>query len=97
MYKRGVCMNSISIEKDLISLSDFRASYKKYITRLSERKKSIVLTQNGKAAAVLVSPWEYDQLTGKNDVLNLIASRLQEIANGDFVTNEDEMWKELEA
>ena len=90
-------MFSIRIEKDLISLSDFRASYKKYITRISEEKNSIVLTQNGKAAAVLVSPGEYDQLTQKNEVLNLIASRLQEIADGNFVENEDEMWKELES
>ena len=90
-------MFSIRIEKDLISLSDFRASYKKYITRISEEKNSIVLTQNGKAAAVLVSPGEYDQLTQKNEVLNLIASRLQEIADSDFVENEDEMWKELES
>ncbi len=89
-------MTYLSIEKDLISLSDFRASYKKYITRLSEERNSIVLTQNGKAAAVLVSPGEYDQLTRKNDVLNLIASRLQEIANCQFVIDEDAMWKELE-
>ncbi len=89
-------MTYLSIEKDLISLSDFRASYKKYITRLSEERNSIVLTQNGKAAAVLVSPGEYDQLTRKNDVLNLIASRLQEIANSQFVIDEDAMWKELE-
>ena len=90
-------MFSIRVEKDLISLSDFRASYKKYITRISEEKNSIVLTQNGKAAAVLVSPGEYDQLTQKNEVLNLIASRLQEIADGNLVENEDEMWKELES
>ncbi len=97
MYKDGVFMFPIRIEKDLISLSDFRASYKKYITRITEEKNSIVLTQNGKAAAVLVSPGEYDQLAKKNDVLNLIASRLQEIANSDFVSNEEEMWNELES
>ncbi len=90
-------MAHINLEKDLIPLSDFRASYKKYITSLSEERNSIVLTQNGKAAAVLVSPGEYDLLTGKNEVLNLIASRLQEISNGEFVTDEDDMWKELES
>ena len=97
MYKRGGVMFSIRVEKDLISLSDFRASYKKYITRISEDKNSIILTQNGKAAAVLVSPGEYDQLTQKNKVLNLIASRLQEISNNSFIVNEEEMWKELES
>jgi len=90
-------MAHINLETDLIPLSDFRASYKKYITSLSDERNSIVLTQNGKAAAVLVSPGEYDLLTGKNEVLNLIASRLQEISNGEFVNNEDDMWKELES
>jgi prevent-host-death family protein len=90
-------MAHINLEKDLIPLSDFSASYKKYITSLSDERNSIVLTQNGKAAAVLVSPGEYDLLTGKNEVLNLIASRLQEISNGEFVTDEDDMWKELES
>jgi prevent-host-death family protein len=97
MYKRGRVMAHINLEKDLIPLSDFRASCKKYITSLSDERNSIVLTQNGKAAAVLVSPGEYDLLTGKNEVLNLIASRLQEISNGEFVIDEDDMWKELES
>jgi len=96
MYKKGVIMFSIRVEKDLISLFNFRASYKKYITRISEEKNSIILTQNGKAA-VLVSPGEYDLLTQKNEVLNLIASRLQEISNNNFVVNEEEIWKELES
>ena len=97
MYKRGYVMAHVHLEKDLIPLSEFRASYKKYITSLSEERNSIVLTQNGKAAAVIISPGEYDLLTGKNEVLNLIASRLQEISNGEFVTDEDNMWKELES
>ena len=90
-------MAHVHLEKDLIPLSEFRASYKKYITSLSEERNSIVLTQNGKAAAVIISPGEYDLLTGKNEVLNLIASRLQEISNGEFVHDEDDMWKELES
>ena len=83
MYKKGVIMFSIRVEKDLISLFNFRASYKKYITRISEEKNSIILTQNGKAAAVLVSPGEYDLLTQKNEVLNLIASG--KIFRGNFL------------
>ena len=51
-----------NLEKDLIPLSKFRNSYKKYIASLTEEKRSIVLTQNGKAAAILISPQEYDSL-----------------------------------
>lgn len=90
-------MSQFTIEKDIIPLSTFRASYKKYITSFGEAERnSIILTQNGKAAAVLLSPKEYDKLKGKQEVMQLIANRLQEIANQDFVEDETAMWKELE-
>jgi len=52
---------NIQIEKDIISLSSFRASYKEYIESIKNGKRSLVLTQNGKAAAVVLSPQEYDE------------------------------------
>ena len=90
-------MSRLNIENDIVPLSKFRSSYKDYISSFeSAERSSIVLTQNGKAAAVLLSPREYDRLKEKQEVMNLIAVRLQEIANGDFVKDESEMWKELE-
>ena len=87
----------IQIEKDIISLSSFRASYKEYIESLKNGSRSIVLTQNGKAAAVVLSPQEYDKLQQQQEVMNIIASRLQEIANNQFVEDEEAMWDELES
>ena len=89
-------MSSIQVEKDSIPLSVFRTSYKECIENIKEGKRSIVLTQNGKAAAVLLSPCEYDELREQQKVMNLIASRLQEIANQTFVADEAAMWEELE-
>jgi len=90
-------MSSLNIEKDIVSLSKFRSSYKDYISSFEDAERSsLVLTQNGKAAAVLLSPREYDRLKEKQEVMNLIAVRLQEIANGDFVEDKSEMWRELE-
>ena len=43
----------------------------------------------------MVSPEEYDKLQNNKDVLNLIASRLQEISDDKFIEDETEMWKEL--
>jgi prevent-host-death family protein len=89
-------MSIANVEKDIIPLSTFRSSYKKYITSLKEvERDSLILTQNGKAAAVLLSPRAFDRLTEKKEVTKLIANRLQEIANQDFVEDENAMWKEL--
>ena len=88
---------SIQFENDIIPLSRFRASYKEYIESLKKGKRSLVLTQNGKAAAIVLSPQEYDQLKAQQEVMNLIASRLQEIANQQFVEDDEAMWKDLES
>jgi PHD/YefM family antitoxin component YafN of YafNO toxin-antitoxin module len=90
-------MSQLTIEKDIIPLSTFRTSYKKYITSFEETERnSLILTQNGKAAAVLLSPKAYDKLIEKQEIMSLIACRLQEIANQEFVEDENAMWKELE-
>ena len=90
-------MATIQIEKDIISLSTFRSSYKEYVESIKDGKRSLVLTQNGKAAVVVISPKEYDDLKEQQSVMNLIASRLQKIANKQFVEDEDGMWDELES
>ena len=82
----------LQIEKDIIPLSRFRASYKQYIDSLKESNRSIVLTQNGRASAVVLSPQEYDKLNETQEVMSLIASRLQEIANHQFAEEETAMW-----
>lgn len=87
----------LQIEKDIIPLSRFRASYKQYIDSLKESNRSIVLTQNGRASAVVLSPQEYDKLNETQEVMSLIASRLQEIANHQFAEDETAMWDELES
>ena len=87
----------LQIEKDIISLSSFRASSKQYIDSLKESNRSIVLTQNGRASAVVLSPQEYDKLNETQEVMSLIASRLQEIANHQFAKDETAMWDELES
>lgn len=86
----------IQIEKGIISLSRFRASCKESIESLRDGSRSIVLTQKGKATAVVLSPQEYDKLQ-QQEVRNLIASRIQEIANHQFVEDEIAMWDELES
>ncbi|MBF6594510.1 MAG: type II toxin-antitoxin system Phd/YefM family antitoxin [Thermaceae bacterium] len=47
------------LSKDLISLSEFRANASSLISSLKEQPdKAIIITQNGRAAAVLLSVQE---------------------------------------
>ena len=88
-------MSTFSIEKDIIPVSTFNESEEEYLSSLAKNQRSLVLTKDGKATAVLVSPEEYDRLQDNKNVLNLIASRLQEISDDKFIDDETGMWKEL--
>ncbi|QDU72551.1 type II toxin-antitoxin system Phd/YefM family antitoxin [Mucisphaera calidilacus] len=44
------------------SVSDFKSNYTKTLDRLNETGEAEILTQNGQARAVLLSPRAFDQL-----------------------------------
>ena len=88
---------STRTEKNTVPLSKFRASYKKCLNQLKESRLPLAHIQNGSATAVVFSPREYDRLHSQQAKMNLIASRLQEIANSQFADDEAAMWEELES
>jgi prevent-host-death family protein len=52
-------MKPLRISEDIMSLSDFKNHASKVLSRIQSSKRSIVITQNGKATAVLMAPAEY--------------------------------------
>ena len=50
------------IVPDTFSVTDFRENTSGHIRRLKKSKKPTLLTQNGRAAAVVLSPDAYEQL-----------------------------------
>jgi prevent-host-death family protein len=51
----------MEISKDLITVTEFRKDSKTWLARLAETGSPLVLTQNGKAAAVLLTPELFDE------------------------------------
>lgn len=56
-------MRSVRISQDIISVSDFKSQAADWLRRVSETNQPLVITQNGKAAGVLLSPAEFDRLS----------------------------------
>ena len=56
-------MRSVRISQDIIPVSDFKAQAADWLRRVAETDQPLVITQNGKAAGVLLSPAEFDRLS----------------------------------
>jgi prevent-host-death family protein len=55
-------MKSISVSSDIIPVGQFKSDLAKYLKEIREKNNSLIITQNGKPAGVLISPAEFDEL-----------------------------------
>ena len=79
----------IEIDKDIQPLSEFRKHAADFIDRIKKQKRSIILTQHGKSAAVLVDVSEYQRMIDKIDLMEELIEAERQIARGDVVSHEE--------
>jgi len=69
-------MRAVRISEDIVPVSDFKAQAADWLKRVSDTGQPVVITQNGKAAGVLVSPSEFDRLCERAGLLEAIDAGL---------------------
>jgi prevent-host-death family protein len=82
-------MNTQNIQ----SLTQFRQNANAVIKEVAETGSPVILTQNGRAAAVVVSPQEWEKTQESLAMLQLVAIRRQEINAGKAVDFDEGMRK----
>ena len=87
-------MKSINISKNIVSLSDFKNKASRMLQEVKSSHRPLVITQNGKAAAVLISPADFDLLTEQVRFVDAVRSGLMDVQNGRLLPDE-ELDKEL--
>ncbi len=60
VYKSDV--TPLRVSEDIVPLGEFRTQAAQVLRRLRASGRAVVITQNGRPAAVLVAPEEYDRL-----------------------------------
>jgi prevent-host-death family protein len=55
-------MRPVRVSEDIVPVSDFKAQAAEWLKRIAETGHPLVITQNGKAAGVLLSPAQFDAL-----------------------------------
>jgi len=82
-------MKPINISQNIVSLSDFKNKASKMLHENQSSRRPLVITQNGKAAAVLISPSDFDLLTEQARFVEAVQRGLEDIQNGRVLPDED--------
>jgi prevent-host-death family protein len=82
-------MKAINISKDIVSLSEFKNKASKMLHEVQSSHRPLVITQNGKAAAVLISPSDFDLLTEQVRFVDAVQRGLTDVQNGRVIPDED--------
>lgn len=82
-------MKPINISKNIVSLSDFKNKASKMLREVQSSHRPLVITQNGKAAAVPISPSDFDLLTEQARFVDAVQRGLTDVQNGRVISDED--------
>ena len=87
-------MKPINISQNIVSLSDFKTKASRMLHEIQNSRRPLVITQNGKAAAVLISPSDFDLLTEQARFVDAVQRGLADVQNG-RMRPDDDLDKEL--
>ena len=82
-------MKPIKISQNIISLTEFKNKASKMLHKIQNSHRPLVITQNGKAAAVLVSPDDFDLLTEQVRFVDAVQRGLTDVQHGRVLSDED--------
>src|ERR1043165_6039015 len=74
--------------EDIIPIAELKANMSEIVRGLDERPRPLVVTLNGKPAAVVMSPREYDQLSYRARFLEAVSEGLADVQAGRTVDGE---------
>lgn len=79
-------MKNISIENDIIPVGQFKSGLAKYLKEIQNKRNSLIITQNGKPAGVLISPAEFDELRQTKLFIESISRGLSNSEKGEVLS-----------
>ena len=84
----------LNISTDIIPIGEFKRQMSKWLNTAKDTGHPLIITQNGKPAAVVLSPEEFDKMKYTERFLNSVNQGLTDINAGDFFDSK-QLKKEL--
>jgi prevent-host-death family protein len=82
-------MKAIHASSSIVPFGEFKTHASKIFRGLAQDKRPVVITQNGRAAGVLITPEEFDRLSERERFIAAVERGLAESAAGELVDDAD--------
>jgi len=79
-------MQRVFLDQDVKPISEFRANAASLVQRVKRTKRPLVITQQGRSAAVLLDVSEYEKLLAKLELLQDIQTAENQIDSGQGIS-----------
>lgn len=89
-------MQRVILDQDVKPISEFRANAASLIEQVRRTKRPLVITQQGRGAAVLLDVSEYEKLLAKLELLQDMQTAERQIDNGRAISHAAARKKALE-
>jgi prevent-host-death family protein len=82
-------MKSLKVSKDVVTLAEFKSQAPTLLERIGNSSQPLLITQNGKPAAVLLSPAEFDRIQEQESsrFVTAVNRGLQDADSGKVLTS----------
>ncbi len=82
-------MKALKVSQDVVTLAEFKSQAATLLARIGTSSQPLLITQNGKPAAVLLSPAEFDRIQEQEDArfVTSVNRGLQDANNGKTLTS----------
>ncbi len=78
----------LNISTDIIPIGEFKKQMTKWLRTAKNTGHPLVITQNGKPAAVVLSPEEFDKMEYQMRFLKSVNKGLKEVESGDVLSTD---------
>ncbi len=88
----------MNLTRDIHTLSEFKQNASKLVKQIRETKQPLVLTVNGKPAAVLQDPESFQRMSGDveyRQTVKILKERLEYVRNGGELIPAEEVFDRL--
>lgn len=80
-------MQRVVLDQDVKPISEFRANAASLVQQVQRTKRPLVITQQGRSAAVLLDVSEYEKLLAKLELLQDIHTSENQLDNGQSISH----------
>ena len=78
----------LNISTDIIPIGEFKSQMTKWLNTAKDTGRPLIITQNGKPAAVVLSPEEFDNIEYTKRLMKSVNQGLKNINSGEYLDTE---------